>query len=272
MPSEYKMAFLGAGVIAEVWIERLLASQATVPDRILACDPRAEQLQKLKTRWGVGTSQENRRGAEFGDIVVLATPPPATLAVIREVRPVLAPEKTLVSLAAAVSLATLEEAGGVPVVRVMPNTPSLIGEGMNLVAFGSGVNGNHKDQIARLLGVLGHWREVPDQEINRWCALCAVGPTYFLPAIVALTEAAAASGLESASALNACAQVAAGTARLVQQSGRTPEQLKQMISLRTLQEEEVSRLFAKAYDAAVQKLEGLEKKISEEQAATVSAR
>lgn len=272
MRSNHKIAFLGAGVIAEVWVERLLASKAILPDRIMTCDPRAEQLARLGARWGIRTAAANVAGAEFADLVVLATPPAATLPVVREVRPALTAGKVLLSVAAAVQLDALEGAAGIPAVRVMPNTPSLLGEGMNLVAFGQGVTKEHKDDVIRLLDIMGRWFEVPDREMNRWCALCAAGPTYFLPIIAALAEAATASGLPLSLAMQATGQVAAGAARLVQQGERTPEQLKQMISLRTLHEDRAAPLFADAYRAALQKLEALQGKIDAEQAAALPTR
>jgi pyrroline-5-carboxylate reductase len=98
--------------------------------------------------------------------------------------------------------------------------------------------------------------------MDLWCALCAVGPTYLLPVLSALAEAAASQGLEPTAALDAAAETFAGTARMVQRSGRTPEQLKLMIGLRTLKEEEARRVFAEAYTEAVKKLKGLGEKLA----------
>jgi len=258
-----KIAFLGAGNIAEAWIERLIASKSVDPQQVLATDIRREPLEKLAQRWGIRTSFTNANGAGFGDLVVLAVPPPDTLPVLREAASAQREGQLVVSLAAAVPLAALEQAAGNrPVVRVMPNTPALVGEAMNLVVFGRTVAAAERARVTPLLDLLGSWREVRDEEMDAWCALCAVGPTYILPVIDALASAAAARGLPCEQALQAAAQMVAGTARMVQGSGRTPEQLKQMIGLSTLKEDDARKLFTVAYNDAVQKLQAVGQKIA----------
>ena len=113
-----------------------------------------------------------------------------------------------------------------------------------------------------LLDVLGKWFEAPDEQMDAWCALCAVGPTYIFPVIETLASAAASHGLDAEKALTAAAQVVGGAAHLVLESGRSPGELKQMISLRTLHEEEGRKLFTAAYEEAVTKLEALEQRLA----------
>lgn len=258
-----KMAFLGAGSIAEAWMERLLVSNAVEASNIFACDVRTEPLEKHSKRWGISTSTKNEEGARFGTLLVLAVPPPDTLPVLRQVLSALPPGQLIVSLAAAVPVKALEQvAGSFPIVRVMPNTPALVGEAMNLVVFGQAVSAAERSRVAPLLDVLGKWHEVSDDEMDLWCALCAVGPTFILPVIDALAAAAAAHGLLPEKALQAAAQMVGGTAHMVQDSGRTPEQLKQMIGLRTLKEDDARRLFTDAYNDAVQKLQGVGQKVT----------
>lgn len=260
---EENLAFLGAGIITAVWMERLLASGATGPEQIMACDVRPERLKELSKQLRLRTSLENREGAEFARIVVLAPPPSAVVPVLREIRPALGPMHVVISLAAGVPLAKLEqEAVDTAVVRVMPNTPALVGEAMSLVAFGHRVSESDRRLVRVLLDVLGIWFEAPDEQMDFWCALCAVGPTYIFPVIEALASAATSHGLDAEKALTAAAQVVAGAAHLVLESGRSPAELKQMISLRTLHEEEVRKLFTAAYEEAVAKLEALDRRLA----------
>lgn len=152
----------------------------------MACDVRPRRLEELRQQLGVRTSLNNREGAAFGPIAVIATPPSEALPVIREIRPALGPESVAISVAAGVSLAALErELGEVPAVRVMPNTPALVGEAMNLVAYGTRVSQTNRASVERLLDLFGLWFEVPDEQMDDWCALCAVGPTYVFPVIEA---------------------------------------------------------------------------------------
>lgn len=258
-----KIAFLGAGSIAEAWMERLVVSNAADPSDIYACDIRSEPVEKHSRRWEISTSTRNEDGARFASILVLAVPPPNTVPVLKQVLPVLHPGQLIVSLAAAVPLKALENAAaGIPIVRVMPNTPALVGEAINLVVFGGAVTEAERGRLVPLLDLLGQWREVADEEVDLWCALCAVGPTFILPAIDALATAAASQGLPLQQALQAAAQMVAGTAHMVQHSGRTLEQLKQMIGLRTLKEDDARKLFTDAYNEAVQKLQAVGQKVA----------
>jgi len=260
---EEKFAFLGSGIIAGVWMERLLATKVIQPQQIMACDVRPERLQELAQNLGVQTDPDNSKGAAFARAVVLAPPPSEVVPVLREIRPSLGPGHLVISLAAGVPLAKLEqEAGEAAVARVMPNTPGLVGDAMNLVVFGRRVSEADWRLMRDLLDVLGKWFEVPDEQIDSWCALCAVGPTYIFPVIEALASAAASHGLDAEKALTAAAQVVAGAAHLALESGRSPAELKQMISLRPLREEEARTLFAEAYEAAVSKLQGLARRLA----------
>jgi pyrroline-5-carboxylate reductase len=258
-----KFAFIGAGSIAEAWIERLLRSKTVTPDQIFACDPNVERLAYLSSRWGINTSSANPDGARFADLVILAPPPPQAIPVLLEVRSVMRPGQIVISLAAAVPLAALQDAaGGVTVVRVMPNIPALVGEAMSLLAYPDSLSKPERLRLEQLVEVFGKWFVVPDKEINQWCALCAVGPTFVLPMLDALATAATAQGLSSEKVITGVAHMVAGTARMVQHSGRTPEQLKQMIGLRTLREDEARKLFTDAFSEAVAKLQALGEKLA----------
>jgi len=260
---EEKFAFLGSGIIAGVWMERLLATKVIQPQQIMACDVRPQRLEELARNLGVHTHPENSKGAEFARVLVLAPPPNAVVSLLREIRLALGSGHMVISLAAGVPLAKLEqEVGEAAVVRVMPNTPALVGEAMNLVAFGRPIAESDRRILRDLLDVLGKWFEVPDEEMDAWCALCAVGPTYIFPVIEALASAAASHGLDAEKALAAAAQVVGGAAHLVLESGRSPAELKQMISLRPLHEEEGRKLFTGAYEEAVAKLEALEQRLA----------
>jgi pyrroline-5-carboxylate reductase len=136
---EEKFAFIGAGNLAEAWIVRLIASGAVAPQQIMACDPCPGRLLQLATSFpGLLTTQQNGEGVEFAQIVLMGTPPGETHKVTALLRSQFRPEQIFISLAAGVPMQKLQEAAGnLPVVRVMANIPSMVGEGMNLV---SGVN------------------------------------------------------------------------------------------------------------------------------------
>ena len=134
---EEKFAFIGAGNLAEAWIARLIASRAVAPEQIMACDPRQGRLSQLANGFpGLLTSPQNGDGVDFAQIVLLAAPPGETYRITAALRPHFRPEQIVISLAAGVPMWKLQRAAGnVPIARVMANTPSMVGEGMNLVSF-----------------------------------------------------------------------------------------------------------------------------------------
>lgn len=252
-----KLAFIGAGNIAEVIINRLVTIGSLPASHMFACDVRAERRAYLRERFtGIHTSEDPREAVQFAKCVILGTPAGAVPGVMREIRPVLTSEQVLICLATSVPLAELEKlANGVAVVRALVNTPSLVGEGMNLVAFGTGVPADYRRRIGALLDLLGPRFEVSDAQMDFWCAICAAGPVYVFPVIQALANAAMAKGIEGEQALRGASQVVLGAARMVQQTGRDPAELEKLsASLSSLREDEVHRLYAEAYEETLRKL------------------
>jgi pyrroline-5-carboxylate reductase len=258
-----KLAFIGTGKIAEVWMDRMIMRDLVIPTDVMACDVRPERLAQIQSEFrGVHTSADNREAARFARVLVLATPPGEVLKVLAQIKNELSAEHLLVCLAAGVPLAKLQEVANIPVVRVMPNTPALVGEAMNLVAYGNSVSSSQRAFLETLLEKLGDWYEVDDGLMEYWCALCAVGPTYLFPVVEALSSAATARGIPAEQALDASAQLLIGVGKLIQESEKSVAELQQMISLHTLREEEAKKLFTDAYNDAVAKLEGLARRMA----------
>lgn len=262
-----KLAVIGSGIMGRIWIERLLSAGALTPEEIIACDPDEQKLNTLRGQFSVAVTTRNTEGAAFGEVVLLAPPPAAVAGVLDEIAPVLSPSKTVVSLAAGVSISAMEKRlpADVPVVRVMPNTPSLVGAGTNAVAYGSRADSRVREQINYLLRYLGDSFEITDDQMNAACALCAVGPTYLFPIMEALIESARENGLHPNLAQNAVASLFAGTGLLMKQTAQPPESLKEMISLRTIDEEAARQLLKSAFQGALQKLNALEERLSKTQ-------
>lgn len=257
-------AFLGGGIIAGVFIERLLKGARVPPANLLATDVRPERLEALKSEFGIRVSSDNGDGAGFGDVVFLAVPPNAVKPVLTEVRQKLRPRVLVMSLAAVVPTSLIEEAVGRPVnvVRVIPNTPSLIGRGMNPHCLGKHVRPDELPFIEELLALFGETIRVEEPLMNVATALTAVGPTYVFPVIKALKDAAVRLGLSEKDAQYAAAQTVLGAAQLVLETGKDPDALKAMIGTRTLREDEAQALFSSAVETAFEKISASEKKLA----------
>ncbi len=252
-----KLAFIGAGNIVEVIMDRLVTVGSLSPSHMFACDIRADRRAYLREHFqGLHTSEDPREAVRFANCVIIGTPASAVPSVLHEIRNALTPAHVLICLATSVPLAELEKlTGETGVVRALLNTPSLVGEGMNLVAFGSRVSAEYRRGIHALLDMFGPKFEVSDAQMDFWCAICAAGPTYVFPVIQALASAAMARGIGHEQALIGTSQVVLGAARMVQQTGKDPAELERLsASLSTLREHEVHRLFSEAYEETLRKL------------------
>jgi pyrroline-5-carboxylate reductase len=257
-------AFLGGGIIAGVLIERLLKGASVPPENLYVTDVRPERLEELRSEFDIRVSSGNVEGAEFGDVVFLAVPPNAVKLVLAEVRGKLRSQALVVSLAAAVPTTRIEEAIGRPVgvVRVIPNTPSLIGRGMNPHCLGKHVRPDDLPFIEGLLALFGETICVEERLMNVATALTAVGPTYVFPVIKALRDTAVRLGLPQRDAQHAAAHTVVGAAQLVLETGRDPDALKAMIGTRTLREDEAQALFSSAVETAFEKISASARKLA----------
>jgi len=259
-----RFGFLGAGVIAEVFIRRLLGGGMAKGEDILAYDIKGPILERLAVTFKVRGAASNAEVAKAADYLFIAVPPTAVVPVLREVTPALREDQILFSLAAAVSTDLMEAAIGkpVPVVRLIPNTPSWIGQGMNPYCLGSHVGPAEAEEARQLLKVFGKAEEIPEEQMAIATALTAVGPTYIFPVIAALADAAIAHDLPPSVALPAACQVVQGAAALVAQTERSPNSLNLMIGTRTLNETAAKALFSKAVEDAHAKILAAEAKLT----------
>ncbi len=262
--TDKKFSFAGSGIIAGVFIERLLDTGTVTPEQILCTDIRAERLEELGRKHGVRVSSANADAAREADVIFIAVSPHVVLNVLKELRGALRDGQMIVSLAAAIPIAAMEAAlgNGVAVVRVIPNTPSLVGAGMNPHCLGKYVHAEQIVLLDELLAVFGETIRVEESLMNIATALTAVGPTYIFPVIKALTEAAAGHGMPLEQAQTAAAQTVLGAARLVLETGRKPDDLKLMIGTRPMKEENAIAVFTEAIELVFTKINESQQKFS----------
>jgi len=255
---------VGAGAIGGALIDRLLSGAIVRADDVIACETKDPRREEIASRFGVRTTMEaaDVAGAQ---LIVLAVPPLEMTKVLDIIRDRVGHRPLIVSFAAAFPLALLESSlpPGTPVVRVNPNSPSLVGAGFNQVAYGRHVTGAARALGDRLLAALGTTVEVDDATMNQYTALTAVGPTYFLPVFDAMLAAGVASGLTREATLTAVVATARGTAEMVAQRAEMPDQLKLYTGLRPLKDAEVRELVTHALADALSRMTTLQQKIAD---------
>lgn len=230
-----RIGIIGAGAMGGALAAGLLASGTSV-DAIRAADPDSDRCQKLAESCGIRCGADNREVVEQSDLVVLAVKPNQVARVLRELGGAGDPDLARplwVSIAAGISLASLagELPAGARLVRSMPNTPALVGEGAT--AFVANPEATDADRsAARLLfEAVGTAWEAPDEELlDAVTGLSGSGPAYVFVFLEALGEAGVRMGLPREAARALATQTVLGAARLALESGRDPADLRDQVT------------------------------------------
>ncbi|WP_052466131.1 pyrroline-5-carboxylate reductase [Mobilicoccus massiliensis] len=216
-----RIVFLGAGVMGGAVLSGLLEA-GLPPEHVTVTDPSEEARARWSER-GVEATADNETAVEGADIVVVALKPYLVAEVLDEVAGSLGRDTVVVSLAAGVTLATLQEHAGaqLPVVRVMPNTPALVGEGMFVVSPGAHCTDEQVATVDRLLQACGHTEVVAESMQDAATGLSGSGPAYVFYVADALIEAGVLEGLSRPVATRLAEQTLLGAATMLR-DGDTP--------------------------------------------------
>jgi len=225
-----KIVFVGAGNMAEALVVGLLKSQMAKSDEVCMTDVLDERLAFLNKKYGVKTSLNSADVVREADVVVLAVKPQVFSVVWKGIVDSVCSDALVVSIMAGVSSLKVEEGNMLRVVRVMPNTPALVGVGAAGIA--AGVRAQEKDLLwtERLMRSVGVAVRVDEQELDAVTALSGSGPAYVFYWIEALLEAAKEMGLERGVSRELVLQTVIGAATLMKDSGETAEQLRAKVT------------------------------------------
>lgn len=227
-----KIGFIGAGQMGEALLRGIIASKARKPGDVIAYDVRKERLREVSSALGFRVARDNREVVAKADVVFLAVKPNVVRAALKDIRPALAPKHLLVSIAAGVTLRTIEGAlkPKSRAVRVMPNTPCLVGQGACALALGSHAGPEDGEAVRGLLGAVGSAFLVEEKLLDAVTGLSGSGPAYIYIAIEALADGGVRMGLPRDVALSLAAQTALGAARMVLETGKHPGALKDAVA------------------------------------------
>ncbi|HEX8832926.1 MAG TPA: pyrroline-5-carboxylate reductase [Abditibacteriaceae bacterium] len=227
-----KIAFLGAGAMGEALMRGLLDAQIYEPQNIVAFDVAAARLQQLSDELKIATADNTTAAVRDAEIVVLAVKPQMIASALEPLRDVLTTEQTLVSIAAGVTTKQLQSyfAADVPVVRVMPNTPCLVGAAASAICLGTHAGETQRALAHRIFDAVGLAVDVEEKLIDAVTGLSGSGPAYVYLFIEALSDAGVKMGLPRAVATQLAAQTVTGSAQMVLQTGQHPGALKDMVT------------------------------------------
>lgn len=209
----------------------ILSAGLVSPENIMAADPSEEAREKLSARFKIKVTSDNREAADFADILILAVKPQFIYQVIPGIKSAFREDTLLISIVAGQSIEALTEAFGKPLrlIRVMPNTPALVGEAMS--AFSPNENASEEDlqDAAAILSSFGKCEKVPESMMDAVTGVSGSSPAYVYLLIEAMADAAVADGMPRDKAIRFAAQAVLGSAKMVLETGKHPGELKDMV-------------------------------------------
>jgi pyrroline-5-carboxylate reductase len=227
-----RVGFLGAGRMAAALAKGLVSARFTTPEAIIASDPLAAARESFAAQSGARATTSNVEVVRSADVVVLAVKPQHVAAAVSEIRTELQPRHLVISIAAGVPLKTLIALLGTSarVIRVMPNTPCLVGAGASAYALGGGASPADGELVCRLLSTVGLAVELAEGLLDAVTGLSGSGPAYIYQVIEALSDGGVLMGLPRDVATKLASQTVLGAAQMVLQTGQSPSVLKDAVA------------------------------------------
>ena len=223
-----KIGFIGCGNMAQAIIKGILAKGLVSSADIFGSNSSAEHAVNVQKNLGIQTFTDNNKVVNHSDIVFLSVKPQQYEAVISEIKDAIRPEQIIVTIAPGKTIQWLESLFGKPVklVRTMPNTPALVGEGLTSYCENSLVSKEELASIEELLSSFGKIEHLKEALIDVASAVGGSGPAYVYQFIEALADAGVSDGLPRTRAYEIAAQMVLGSAKMVLETGKHPGQLK----------------------------------------------
>ncbi len=232
MAAKMKIGFLGAGKMATALAKGFVQAKLIKPADLLASDPSEAAREGFARQTGARTVNSNIEVVKFAEILVLAVKPNQVSTLMEEIRPTFTSHQLLISIAAGVPLARLE-AGlpeGARVIRVMPNTPALVGASATGYALGKSAKAGDAQVAQNLFSAVGMAFQVSESLLDAVTGLSGSGPAYAFLIIEALSDGGVAAGLPRDISTRLAAQTLLGSAKLVLETGMHPGACKDMVT------------------------------------------
>jgi pyrroline-5-carboxylate reductase len=230
--SHLRVAILGAGKMGGILLQAFLKSKILEPDQLAATVGHEERAQVLSAQWGVQVTTDNAAAVADADLVLLGVKPFQIPALVKEITPSLKPSAILISFAASVKTAAIAEATGraTPVIRAMPNTPSMLGAGITALCRGEHAKVEQLELATHLFDTIGRTVTVDEKHMDAVTGLSASGPAFIYIILESLAEAGVKVGLPRDIATLLAAQTTYGSARMVLETGYHPALLKDAVT------------------------------------------
>lgn len=226
-----KIGFIGCGNMAKAIISGLTDSRTFKPEEIIVSDHDRNQLLDAKDRYGVNITANNSELVLESEMIVLAVKPQVLSEVINEICDTVSENKLIISIVAGQSINKIESmfGGNIKLIRTMPNTPALAGEGMTAVCRNCNVTDLELEYALKILTSFGKAEVIPEKLMDAVVAVSGSAPAYVAMFIEAMADAAVMEGMPRKQAYMFAEQTVYGTAKLLMDTGMHPAELKDMV-------------------------------------------
>lgn len=226
-----KLGFIGTGNMAGAIMGGIIKNQIFRADEIIGSDISQAGRERVKENYGINVTDDNCEAAAKSEVLILSVKPQYYAETIAQIRDYVSSDQLIISIAPGKTIQWLEEQFGksVKIVRTMPNTPALVGEGMTAACVNKFVTDEEKQYALKLLGSFGKVELVPEHLIDAVVAVSGSSPAYVFMFIEAMADAAVAEGMPRSQAYQFAAQAVYGSAKMVMETGKHPGELKDMV-------------------------------------------
>ena len=226
-----KAGFIGCGNMGGAMIKGILSSGMLKSEDIMASDRSAELLKKRAADHGIKTSEDNKETARFADVLILSVKPQFYEAVIEGIKDAVRDDQIIVTIAPGKTLSWVTEKFGkdIKLIRMMPNTPAMVGEGMIGMCHNDKVSEEDVETVRNICKSFAKTEVIPENLMDVVTAVSGSSPAYVFMFIEAMADAAVAGGMPRDKAYVFAAQAVLGSAKMVLETGKHPGELKDMV-------------------------------------------
>ena len=263
-----KLGFIGCGNMANAMIAGIIGNGICKAEEIIGTAKSEESRVRVNKEFGIYMTEDNKEAAEKADVIVLSVKPQFYDAVIKEIKELITETQIIVTIAPGKTLEYLAGAFEKPVklVRTMPNTPALVGEGITGVCHNNLVTKEELDYICNILSGFGMAQVLSENLMDVVVSVSGSSPAYVFMLIEAMADGAVADGMPRQQAYQFAAQAVLGSAKMVLETGKHPGELKDMVcspagttieAVRVLEAKGFRSSVIEAMKACVKKAKGL---------------
>ena len=226
-----KLGFIGTGNMAGAIMGGIIRNEIFQPEEIIGADISKEGRERVRAAYGINVTEDNKKAASESEVLVLSVKPQYYAETIKEIKDCVREDQLIITIAPGKTLKWLEEQfeKKVKIVRTMPNTPALVGEGMTAACVNDAVTEEEKEYALKILRSFGKVEIVTENMIDAVVAVSGSAPAYVFMFIEAMADAAVSEGMPRKQAYEFAAQAVYGSAKMVLDTGKHPGELKDMV-------------------------------------------